>query len=334
MTPSPSMASTYGSWLISLFLVTILYGVGILQAFLYYHWWPADPGSIRYTVSIVTYVGVTGRLPLALLIVSRILETIQLTFFFRSSYFRFVEKFGTFQQDLIWSDSVNFLYLFRSVVLTHGVACNTASTFRQLFSDPVLPSTTVTRELESARFTKASRIGPYAVGLLATIQLSAGAAQTVILYKLRSFTKLKETTPVTTLQTAASLLCDIVITVHLCMFLARSGTGMATTERMLKALMRNAINRGLLTAITSATTLILFLVFPTTFWFFLPMAPNSKLSELQFTTVPATYLERRIWKKDVYHTIITTRVLEKSNLDYMAKSAHTRLCQAIRFRGG
>jgi hypothetical protein len=32
----------------------------------------------------------------------RALETIQVVFFFRSSYFRFVQRFGEIQIDLIW----------------------------------------------------------------------------------------------------------------------------------------------------------------------------------------------------------------------------------------
>ncbi|KAJ7044493.1 hypothetical protein C8F04DRAFT_1174309 [Mycena alexandri] len=71
---------------------------------------------------------------------------------------------------------------------------------------------------------------------------------------------------VTTLQTAASLLCDIVITLHL----ARSKTGLPMfvhvecygTEHLLNGLMINAVNHGFLTAITSTLTVILFLVLP------------------------------------------------------------------------
>ncbi|KAJ7175670.1 hypothetical protein C8R46DRAFT_1214140 [Mycena filopes] len=142
-----------------LFLETILYGIGITQGFLYYQWWPKDPGSIKFAVLIVM-----------------MLETIQLCFFFRSSYFRFVQSQA-----------------------------------------------------------------------------------------------------ITTLQTAASVLCDVVITIHLCFYLARSKTGLVTTERMLRALAIHAVNRGMLTTITSILTMTLFLVSPHTFWFFLSIAPNSKL---------------------------------------------------------
>ncbi|KAJ7158596.1 hypothetical protein C8R46DRAFT_1224540 [Mycena filopes] len=260
--PTPSMASTYGSWLISLFLETILYGIGITQAFLYYQWWPKDPGSIKFAVLVVM-----------------ILETIQLCFFFRSTYFRFVQRFGMLQEDLVWSDS---LQLFANYVSAFAVQI--------FFAHRVY---ILTRE--HGKFFKASLIGIYAVGILAVLQLSAGTAQTVMSYKLRSFAKLDQTTAITTLQTAASVLCDVVITIHLCFYLARSRSGLATTERMLRALAINAVNRGMLTAITSILTMILFLVSPHTFWFFLSIAPNSKL---YMNSMLATLNMRgHIWRK-------------------------------------
>lgn len=48
----PTMASTYGSWLISLFLETILYGIGILQIWLFFQWSHKDGWSIKLPVSL------------------------------------------------------------------------------------------------------------------------------------------------------------------------------------------------------------------------------------------------------------------------------------------
>ena len=45
-----SLDSTYGAWLIALFLETILYGAGLLQSALYLHWYPADVWSIKTAV--------------------------------------------------------------------------------------------------------------------------------------------------------------------------------------------------------------------------------------------------------------------------------------------
>ncbi|KAJ6544326.1 hypothetical protein B0H19DRAFT_299781 [Mycena capillaripes] len=240
----PSMASTYGSWLISLFLETILYGIGIVQTWLYFHWWPADGWSIKGSVLIVMFF-----------------ETTQISFFFRSTYFRFVQRFGIPQGDLVWSDSLQLLanYL-------------TAFAVQMYFASRIYRLTR-----ESVRMQSTSVVGIYIVILLGIIQISAGIAQTILTYRLRSYMKLGETKPITTLQTAASLACDIVITVYLCVFLARIKGGLPRTQKMLNTLMMNAVNRGMLTALSSALTMALFLAFPDTFWFFLPLAPSSKL---------------------------------------------------------
>ncbi|KAK7034109.1 hypothetical protein R3P38DRAFT_3184833 [Favolaschia claudopus] len=42
-------------------------------------------------------------------------------------------------------------------------------------------------------------------------------------------------------------------------------------------LIHDAINRGALTALSSGINMVLFLAVPDTFWFFLGLAPSSKL---------------------------------------------------------
>ncbi|KAJ7062784.1 hypothetical protein C8F01DRAFT_1251598 [Mycena amicta] len=119
----------------------------------------------------------------------------------------------------------------------------------------------------------------YFIVLLAFIQMTAGTVhwQTAWTYIIRSFAELERTKAATTLQTAASLACDMSITAYLCIFLRRHRNGMPRTQELLKAVMINAVNRGMLTSLTSAGTIILFVAFPNTFWFFLTLAPNSKL---------------------------------------------------------
>ncbi|KAJ6478567.1 hypothetical protein C8R47DRAFT_636558 [Mycena vitilis] len=242
---SPTLPSTYGAWLISLFLETILYGIGIVQTWLYVQWWwQTDGWSVKAPIIIVMFF-----------------ETAQITFFFRSTYFRFVQRFGLVQEDLIWSDSLQLLANYF-----------TAFAVQIFFTSRICRLTR-----ESVRMYRTSAVGICIVVILALAQISAGIAQTILSYRLRLFSKLDETKAITTLQTAGSLACDIVITVYLCVFLQRKKSGLPRTEKMLNTLMINAVNRGMLTAISSALTMILFLVAPNTFWFFLGLAPNSKL---------------------------------------------------------
>ncbi|KAJ6474062.1 hypothetical protein C8R47DRAFT_1294457 [Mycena vitilis] len=242
----PTLPSTYGAWLTSLFLETILYGIGIVQAWLYVQWWWQNDGwSVKAPIIIVM-----------------LFETMQISFFYRSTYFRFVQRFGVIQEDLIWSDS---LQLLANYLTGFAVQIFFASRIYRL-----------TRE--SIRMYRTSAVGIYIVILLALTQISAGIAQTILSYRLRLYSKLDETKATTIIQTAGSLACDIVITVYLCVFLQRNKSGLPrSTKKMLNALMINAVNRGMLTAISSALTMILFLVTPNTFWFFLGIAPNSKL---------------------------------------------------------
>ncbi|KAJ7235287.1 hypothetical protein B0H12DRAFT_148914 [Mycena haematopus] len=234
--------STYGVWLVSLFLETLLYGMGLLQAWSYFAKRPTDVASVKWTVLLVVA-----------------LETIQVVFFFRSSYFRFVERFGQIQLDLIWDDSLQLLAAYLSAFIV------------QLYFVSRIHKLTKGRTKLSL-----SAFGIYFILVLAVVQLVAGIVQTVLSYELRSFLKLGETKPVTTLQSASSLVCDLLITLYLCLFLKSQKGDMIKTNSMMDMLIHDAINRGVLTSLSSGLNMILFLALPDTFWFFLGLAPNSK----------------------------------------------------------
>ncbi|KAJ6474060.1 hypothetical protein C8R47DRAFT_1221307 [Mycena vitilis] len=235
---SNPLDSTYGVWFVSLFLETILYGIGLLQTWIYFAGSPTDAASVKWTVLVVLA-----------------LETIQVVFFFRSTYSRFVEHFGEIQIFLIWPDALQ-------------LAAAYLSAFTLLCKSPIT---------KGRRKSSLSAICIYAIFVLATVQILAGIAQTIVTYELRSFLKLADTMPITTLQAAASLACDLLITTYLCLFLKRQKGEITKTNCMMDMLIYDAINRGTLTAMSSAVTMILFLVLPNTFWFFLGLAPSSKL---------------------------------------------------------
>ncbi|KAJ7620007.1 hypothetical protein DFH06DRAFT_1174443 [Mycena polygramma] len=240
---SNPLDATYGVWLVSLFLETILYGMGLLQTWIYFAGRPTDAASVKWTVLVVLA-----------------LETIQVIFFFRSSYSRFVEHFGEIQIFLIWADSLQLVAAYLS-----------AFTVQIYFASRILKLTK-----GRGKFSL-SAIGMYAILVLACVQILAGIAQTIITYELRSFLKLTDTKPITTLQAAASLACDLLITTYLCLFLKSQKGEITKTNSMMDMLIYDAINRGTLTAMSSGVTMVLFLALPDTFWFFLGLAPSSKL---------------------------------------------------------
>jgi len=122
-----------------------------------------------------------------------------------------------------------------------------------------------------------NKIVPAIITALALTQIGSGLAQTIITVKLTSFTQLSSTKAVTTLQAAATLLCDCVITSSLVRTFGNHKGSVKSTNSMLNNLMINAINRGMLTAICAALNLILFLALPGTFYFFIGLELSGKL---------------------------------------------------------
>ncbi|KAF7303685.1 hypothetical protein MIND_00597900 [Mycena indigotica] len=238
----PPLDSTYGVWLVSLFVETILYGMGILQAWIYFANRPQDSLSIKLTVLIVV-----------------VLETLQATFFFRSSYLRFVQNFGVLTAVLNWVDSVQLL-----------------SSYLGAFAVQLFFASRVYRLTQNTRSWFA-KIGMYGIFFFAFISVVAGIAQTAWTNAIGSFLKLDETKAVTTVQAATSLACDLLITLFLCVFLTSQKGDIKKTNVMMDRLIYEAINRGTLTALASGINLVLFLALPDTFWFFLGLAPSSKL---------------------------------------------------------
>ncbi|KAJ7932310.1 hypothetical protein B0H13DRAFT_2307867 [Mycena leptocephala] len=255
---SSPLDSTYGIWLVALILEIFLFGIGVLQTWIYFDGRPTDVVSIKATVSSIDVVMAETKEVQVLVVL--FLETTQVVFFSRSSYLRFVDRFGQLQLDLIWADSLQLLAAYLSAFV---VQIYFASRIHQLTKG-------------RGRFSLAA-LGIYTIYALAVVQILAGIAQTVLSYELRSFLRLDETKPVTSLQTAASLACDLLITAYLSIFLTSQKGGIVQTNSLMNMLIYDAINRGVLTALSSGVTMVLFLTLPNTFWFFLGLAPSSKL---------------------------------------------------------
>ncbi|KAJ7710939.1 hypothetical protein B0H17DRAFT_1190605 [Mycena rosella] len=245
----PALDSTYSAWLISLVVEISLFGMRVLQTWIYFAGRPADRFSIKLTVFIVLA-----------------LESIQVAFFLWSSYFRFIRHFGEIQTNWIWADSLQLLAAYLSAFVV------------QIFFANRIHRLTENR----ARFSL-SALGIYVILGLAIIHILAGIAQTIISYELRSFLKPDETKPITTLQIAASLACDLLITAYLCIFLKSQKGEMMRTNSMMDTLIYDTINRGILIAMSSLVTMVLFLVLPDTLWFFLGFAPRIYMNNILTT---------------------------------------------------
>ncbi|TFK37070.1 hypothetical protein BDQ12DRAFT_221129 [Crucibulum laeve] len=231
--------STYGIWLVALFLETILYGCGLLQTWLYFHWYSKDHWGIKSMVIALV-----------------VFETLQITLFFASTYICLIDNFGNFPALLIinWEDSAQLMagYLSAFIVQMYFAYCIYALDKKKL-------------------------VAPLLIVTLALLEIGAAITQTVKTVQLGSFILLDSTKAITSLQSGAAVACDIVITFSLVNTLDNHKTGIKSTNSMLNMLMINAINRGMLTAVCAALNLILFLALPGQFYFFVGLLLSSKL---------------------------------------------------------
>jgi len=232
-------ASTWGICLASVWLETILFGMGILQTWLYFHWYPKDAWGLKLTVVILV-----------------IIEILQVTFLFASIYNALILNFGNLETvfNISWIDPAQILFGFLSAFL---VQLYFAYCIFRLKGKPIVI---------------------IAIVALALTQIVAGIVEVANMAILPSFLDLTSHVKVVViLQSTATVLCDIVITVALCVILQSKKSAIKATNTALGKLITFGINRGAFTCLGAALNLILFLAVPDTFFFFLGLTVSSKL---------------------------------------------------------
>ncbi|KAF8161690.1 hypothetical protein B0H34DRAFT_858027 [Crassisporium funariophilum] len=234
-----ALDSTFGVWLVSSFLQTILYGCGLLQTWLYFHWYSNDRWGIK-----------------AMVILLAIFETLQVTFFFASTYDNLITNFGNVTHLFVidWVDTAQLIAGFISalIVQLYFVHCIYVLSEKQ-------------------------KLAPVLITILALIAFGAGLVQAIHGIQLGSFMRLDGIKAASVVQSVGTLTCDVVITMSLLRTLHSHKTETQSTNNILDTLMIHAINRGILTAIFAALALILFLTMPGTLWFVLAVELSSKL---------------------------------------------------------
>ncbi|KAF9064974.1 hypothetical protein BDP27DRAFT_1405091 [Rhodocollybia butyracea] len=233
------LAPTYGIWLVSLWLATILYGVGMLQAWLYFHWYSSDHWGVKLTVVCLI-----------------VCETLHISCLFGATYDAFVNNFGDAGAIFIitWSEQTQLLAGFLSAFIV-----------QMYFAWCIF------------LLSKKQKAVTLLIVTLAFAQIGAGLAQTIKSAILGSLLKIDSIKPVVIFQSVAALACDTVITLALYLTLRSKRAGMKRTDTLLQKLMLNAINRGALTTLAAAANIILFLALPGTLYFILGLLISSKL---------------------------------------------------------
>ncbi|KAF7311440.1 hypothetical protein MKEN_01046200 [Mycena kentingensis (nom. inval.)] len=234
--------STYGVRLVALLLELILYGMGIAQTSEYFMSMPDDSLSIQFNIySVVT------------------IETVHVIIFVLGSYYRFVERFHVFTGELFWFDSLQLICAHLSVF------------FVQIFF-----ATRAYKLAKGSRHTN-TLLATYTIFVLAATSIGTGIAQAVWVGAISSFAQLGKTKALAAVQAATSLACDILISCTICIFFTKQKGEIKKTNHLLDLLIFEAINRGILSIMSSGINLGLFIYIPGTFWFCLGVALRSKI---------------------------------------------------------
>ncbi|KAJ7081207.1 hypothetical protein B0H15DRAFT_953217 [Mycena belliarum] len=239
MAPVVTLADSFGVLLCALLFLSLLLGMGLLQVYLYFLWYPNDGWGTKGMVITITA-----------------LEVAQSGLFFSSLYVVLIDGFGDFGRiDVIpWQSIAQLSCLY---LATFGAQAYFSYLIYKLRTD---------------RF-----LFPTAIFILSVAGLGAGIAQTVLSIKVKRFSELPSTSAATNTQAAFALACDILITVGLCWRLSNCRTGVQSTNKMLNFFIMTGLNRGLLTMVTAALNIILFLTQPGTFYFMLVLVLSGKL---------------------------------------------------------
>ncbi|KAJ7451998.1 hypothetical protein FB451DRAFT_1283381 [Mycena latifolia] len=234
------LAPTYGIWMVAQYFISILLGMGLLQVYLYFHWYSTvDHWGIKSTVILIT-----------------VLEVLQSSLFFSATYSLLIDGFGSFEGlgTIPWQAPTQLLLLYMStfVAQLYFAYCIFILHKRRLLI-------------------------PLAIAFISTVAFGAGIAQFVLtLHKIKFFKDLPSTSWATNTQAALSLTSDIMITAGLSWRVSGSKTGIQSSNTTLNFVIMTLINRGVLTMATALLNMVLFLTKPGTFYFIFVLLISGK----------------------------------------------------------
>ncbi|CAK5262435.1 unnamed protein product [Mycena citricolor] len=287
------LGSTYGVWLVSLFIETMLFGAGALQAWIYFFSKNNDTARIKSTASVLNRGRGFGRLiffflyrlPSSCRLISRICAVSDVAAQGRTRF----NCYLLCDHDISSGLELMFLQYLSAFCVQLSVFNTCLTRGRKPFS--------------------LSAIGMYFISLFALLQVGAGIAQVIASHQVRFYAKLDSTKAWTLVSSALfntdrsarpsrrckppprlpAILGANVFEVFGPLTVVRCRTNYVIDRLMYVVSWfpghkhipvhgsYDAINCGTLTSLASAATMILFLAVPDTFWFFLGLAPSSKL---------------------------------------------------------
>ncbi|KAJ6462536.1 hypothetical protein C8R45DRAFT_1108190 [Mycena sanguinolenta] len=254
---SSLVASTLGMWLVGVFLQSLLHGMGLLQGFLYFVWYPMDSRTVKGTVIAVLLT-----------------ETVQMAGAFLTTYRWLIDGFGTSNFLLIrWPDMLQLTALIYMQYLSTFIAQSLREDDLSMW---VYIRGGFGQDSTCNSVYKKDMYLPILIALLALLAFTSGLSQVIIATRLGDYRKIDETATTTNLQAGAALAADIAITGGLFWRFSKSRTGVQSTNRVLNFLIMTAINRGVLTMLSAILTMVLFLTQPGTYYFMITLLLSDK----------------------------------------------------------
>ncbi|KAJ6469354.1 hypothetical protein C8R45DRAFT_1016767 [Mycena sanguinolenta] len=235
-----SLTLPFGMLLLTLFLQSILYGMGLLQVWLYFLWYQLDGWLNKILVILIT-----------------LFETAGTILVFYATYAYLIDGFGDTENLTRWNLPLRLALLITYFTIFIAQAYF-ASCILRLYMDHT-----------------GTAIATWIL-IFAIVSLGGGISHVSTNFQLQvEFnSELGRTKPFVIWQAVLALAADILITIGLCW---RCKWGMQSTNQVLNYLALTAVNRGILMLISAALELILFCVEPGQFYFLLWLILGGKL---------------------------------------------------------
>ncbi|KIJ39571.1 hypothetical protein M422DRAFT_257622 [Sphaerobolus stellatus SS14] len=219
----PDVQPLFGPMLIGVFLNMILYGVLVVQSFLYYQTYRKDPKWIRYFVLYLV-----------------VMETINTAFDMYLIYEPLVQRYGT-----------------QRAVTVAPLALNPDAIVTVLISVPVqLFFTWRIKGLSD------SNVIPGLIVFFAICSFGGATATTISVSIIREFTRFHQFESAIIIWLASSSLADIIITSTLVWSLRSRKTGLSKTDDVVNRIIVLTIQTGAITALFALLDFVFFLAIP------------------------------------------------------------------------
>ncbi|KAI1791396.1 hypothetical protein LXA43DRAFT_1094544 [Ganoderma leucocontextum] len=247
------MDSTYGALFIGVLVSAVLFGVTMLQAFMYFQQYPADRWWTKAAVCWLWF-----------------LDAFHLTLSAHFVYYYIVVNYDNPSALL----AMTWSYKLRSVVDAFVVvSVHTLYTFLLGIDEHVEPFGKEDRRWSAQKITLQQsvarwimrRIVPYFVSLVVVIGYALAIVMCLETFRLDTFVRLSHAPFATYVPLVCSTFTDIIITGSLCYFLARCQTESGAMNGVLRTLMFYIVNTGIISSMCSVMGISMMIAYPRTF---------------------------------------------------------------------